>query len=187
MRISVEGNIGCGKSRLLADLARDWRVQCEPVEEWRDILPLFYANRQRWALAMNARALLSFADVPDSEPVVVERSPLSCKEVFGRMHKNEGVLSEKEWQLLSDLYERVSWVPDVIIYLCCPPATCLERVQRRGRDGEQDVTHDYLAKLQFAHLTMLRWYEGEMHAVDATQDAATVTARVRDILLAYRA
>jgi len=191
MRISVEGNVGSGKSSLLAHLSeKGWRVHQEPVDEWESILQLFYKNHQRWALTMTSCALYSFCDIPESDingdPVVVERSPLSCKEVFARLHKNEGVMSEKEWCLLSDLFAYCGWVPDVIIYLVTPTATCLERTRKRGRQSEQHVSHDYLAKIQFAHNTMLRWYDGQIHIVDASQEAEHVHAQVDDLLAAYR-
>ena len=186
MRICVEGNVGCGKSHLLSSLTGDWEVRQEPVDQWHDLLKLFYADPRRWAFAMNVEALLSFASIPVTTDVtVIERSPLSCKEVFGRMHKNDGVMCDKEWQLLSDMYGTYGWEPDVIIYLSAPAAICLERTRKRARSGEEEVTHEYLSKLQFAHNTMLRWYTGEVHIVDATQTREAVTARVNDILQAY--
>ena len=191
MRISIEGNIGTGKSRLLSSLQdQGMHVFQEPVDEWQDILQRFYQNKQRWALTMNLTALLSFLTVPEtstnSGPVIVERSPLSCFEVFTRLQKNEGMLSEKEWQLFQDLHSLFAWTPDVVIYLYSPAATCLDRVRQRGRAGESEITLDYLSKVHFAHNTMLRWYTGELHLVDSSQDPPTVLSRVQDILKAYQ-
>ena len=54
--VSVEGNIGCGKSRALSYLQQFSTVQVhpEPVERWQDcdgtnILTSLYADPQRWA------------------------------------------------------------------------------------------------------------------------------------------
>ena len=173
-------------SSLLKSLSRKWRVFEEPVEDWQPILGLFYTQPHRWCLHMNLQALLSFTNVPDDGVVISERSPLSCKEVFSRLGKNEGVLSEKEWALFCDIYKSTAWVPDVIIFLASSTSTCLQRIQQRARPGEEPVTHDYLCKVQFAHNVMLRWYGKEVHLVDATQDAAAVLARVEDILDAYK-
>lgn len=191
MRISIEGNIGTGKSRLLAGLRDNgyFTVQ-EPVADWQEMLQRFYKNKQRWALSMNLTALLSFLDVPANAPngglVVVERSPLSCLEVFARLQKNEGMMSEKEWQLFQDLHTITAWTPDVIIYLLSPATTCLDRVRGRARPGEEDISHDYLSKVHFAHNTMLRYFTEEFHVVDSSQDAPTVLSRVQDILKAYQ-
>lgn len=189
MRISIEGNVGAGKSTLLARLAARWTVCPEPVDEWRELLGLFYADPTRWAFAMNAKALVSYLRVPECDaagrPVVVERSPLSCKEVFSRLHLNEGTISSEEWELLSDLHLLRGWEPDVIVYLTSTPGVCMERVKQRGRGGEGGVTPEYLAKLQRAHVTMLRWYGKEVHVIDAAQDEDTVFRRVKDVLEAY--
>lgn len=186
MRISVEGNLGTGKSTLLQELGRGWDVYPEPLAEWHALLEAFYADPQRWSLSMNLQALLSFTRVPSSGIVVTERSPLSCKEVFARLAKNGSSMTEKEWNLFCDIHNVAGWVPDVIIYLSLPVTAALSRVQTRGRTAEQGVTQDYLNKVQFAHNTMLRWYPGELHVVDASQPQEAVVSRVKDVLDAYR-
>lgn len=188
-RISVEGNIGCGKSTLLRRLGKEWQVFLEPVADWAQLLKLFYDDPGRWGFAMNLQALLSFAGVPDGDasgrPVVVERSPLSCKEVFARLSLNQDHITSEEWTLFCELEHAYGWKPDIIIYLKSNPNTCLERVRTRSRAAESDVTRDHLTRLQLAHTTMLRFYEEQVHVVDASQDPDTVFQRVKDILDAY--
>lgn len=187
MRISVEGNIGCGKSSLLAQLSKQWSVFEEPVGTWQTILELFYAAPQRWSLAMNLQALASFVRVPEGDQLVItERSPLSCKEVFARLATDERNMCEKEWQLFCDIYDKAAWTPDVIIYLSAPVTTVLHRIQQRNRAGEENISQDYITKVQSAHNGMLRKFRGEKHVVDACQSAEDVCSRVTDILEAYR-
>lgn len=190
MRISVEGNIGCGKSELLRRLATlGYYVVPEPVVQWQPMLSLFYGAKQRWAMAMNLTALESFQTVPetapDGGPVICERSPLSCIQVFSRLQRNEGLMTEKEWQLCQDLHDLVSWTPDVIVYLVTPVTTCLNRVHLRNRPGEEGIDFDYMTKLHNAHSFMLRYCKPEYHVVDSSKDAAVVAARVHDIIGAY--
>lgn len=186
MRISIEGNVGSGKSTLLTSLAERCHVWQEPVDEWRALLKLFDTDRRRWALALNLVALLAFQSVPDGpEPVLTERSPLSCKEVFARTHHNHGTMTAAEWQLFCDLHKCFSWEPDVVIYLKSTPNVCMERVATRGRTGEEHVDKEYLSRLQFAHVTMLKYFEGDLHMVDASQEPAAVLERVAGILQAY--
>lgn len=189
MRICIEGNVGVGKSSVLAALSSSHVIYPEPVDLWEPLLQLFYNNKQRYACAMNAQVLLHYATVPDADPrgrpVLVERSPLSCVEVFSRMQKNEGDMTEKEFQLLCDLQEDCGWTPDVIIHLTAPVPLCHARTVARGRKSEATVGEDYLNKLQFYYTTMLTWYKPELHVVDATQDSSVVAARVMDIVQAY--
>lgn len=186
MRISVEGNIGAGKSSLLAKLSQRWPVYEEPVGAWQTILELFYAAPQRWSLAMNLQALASFTHIPDTDQVVItERSPTSCKEVFALLARDQGTMCEKEWQLFCDIYDKAAWSPDVIIYLSAPVTTSLHRIQQRARPGEENISQDYITKVQSAHNAMLRRFCGEKHVVDASQPAEAVCSRVTDILNAY--
>lgn len=189
MRISIEGNIGSGKSSLLRQLEGLYQVYPEPVDDWQPILSMFYAKPRRWSLQMNLQALLSFSKVPDQGVVVTERSPLSCREVFARLGKKMHILSEKEWNLYCDIHKKVAWEPDVVIYLSCSTSTCLQRAQQRARCGEDDLSHEYLGDVECFHKLMLRWYnhnsKRDVHAVDASQDTEAVLARVKAILDSY--
>ena len=136
MRISIEGNIGCGKSTVLDGLrSHGMEVFKEPVAEWGPLLKLFYEDKQRWAFAFNCKVLLSFVHVPPhgkTGPVVVERSPYSCRHVFAQMQSNEGQMSSKEWALFRKMHEQVGWEPEVIIYIRTPPSHCMPRISERS-------------------------------------------------------
>jgi len=190
MRISIEGSVASGKSVTLAALAADgWDVVPEPVTEWTELLELFYKDNQRWAFALNTKALLSFVRVPDDpdRTVIVERSPYACRHVFSQLLFNDGAMSATEWNLFRLLHERVGWVPDVVVYLRTTPGVCMSRLQQRGRPAEAPVTIDYLNKLQFQHLNMIKYYPGTVYVVDGNQPLDDVIARVREILQGYRA
>ena len=190
MRIAIEGNIGCGKTTLLRRLAAEWKVVLEPVEDWAELLTLYYQDQIRWAFAMNLEALLALVQIPQhngkGDPILTERSPLSCKEVFTRLGFNADHLTADEWNLFCQLHTLHGWKPDVLIYLKSNPNICMERMKARDRAAETPVTKDHLTRLQLGHVNMLRYYDGHLHVVDATQDPDTVYQRVKDILEAYK-
>ena len=189
MRICIEGNVGAGKSTLLARLSRWWTVWPEPVAEWGELLALFYACPRRWAFAMNAEALKSFLRVPVADdagrPIIVERSPLSCKDVFSRVHATAGVITAAEWQVITDLHKDHAWEADAYIFIKTTPGLCLERVRERGRPGEEAVTSDYLTDLQSGHMSMLRHMKKPYYMVDGAQDPELVFSRVKEIVESY--
>jgi deoxyadenosine/deoxycytidine kinase len=172
MRITVEANIGAGKTtlinRLKDALGDDISVFLEPVEEWGDWLRLFYTDPLRWGFTFNLNALMSFMRVPDgrgeageaeigSAAVIVERSPLSCFQVFTTLQHKHGHMTTPEFDLFKKVYAQVAWTPDVILYLKTDPHRCQERMRRRDRDSERGVGLEYLQDLHNQHeVLMLR-------------------------------
>ena len=187
-RVCVEGNIGSGKSAALERLAAlrpDLAVFPEPVEEWGDMLDLFYADPAAWSFAFNLRVLLSF--VPPARAaeggrgVAVERSPLSCRHVFGQLAFNEGKMTQEEWALFKEYADVLGWAPDVIVYVHVPPEECLKRVEARGRPAERHVDADYLKRIDFQYETMLRYADVPVVRVDGTGDPEAVAAAIAEV------
>jgi deoxyguanosine kinase len=59
-------------------------------------------------------------------------------------------LSDDEYQLYREIYERVSPqapTPDLVIYLQARPETLIARVRKRGIDMERRISDDYLTRL----------------------------------------
>ena len=160
MRISVDGSIGSGKSeclRALADAFPGAPSFPEPVDEWKQLLDLYYASPAEWALAFSLKVLLSFREPARHETCVVERSPLASRHVFGQLLYNEGQLNQQEWDVFKEYHEVLSWKPDVIFFIDTPAEVCLERIAARGRPSERGVGIDYLKKLEFQYQNMLRF------------------------------
>lgn len=189
-RISIEAGIAAGKTTLLRSLAQEgWEVHLEPVEQWEELLNLFYGDRQRWAFALDTKVLLSYArcppPCPGGAPVLFERSPYSSRHVFAQMNFNDAALSPKEWALYKALHDRVAWEPDIMIYIRTTPQVCMNRLLQRARPSEGNVQLDYLSKLHWQHTNMLKYYSGTIYVVDGTRPADVVLQRVKDILRAY--
>jgi deoxycitidine kinase len=126
--ISIEGNIGAGKSTILNKLKiahPEWIFVDEPVAQWmafrnspaeggKSLLELFYEDKQRWAYTFQNVAVLTRAEElrksltlaansGQTRPVLVmERCLDTDAEVFAKMLKAEGILNTIEW----DLYQR---------------------------------------------------------------------------------
>lgn len=184
VRVSIEGNIGCGKSTQLRLCAERLNVPtfAEPVDEWEPLLSEFYKDRSRWGFTLNMRVLLSYLDNRFNQTCVVERSPYSGRYVFTQVGFSEGAISEKEWALYREYHDRFAWAPDVVIYIRTDPDTCFQRIQQRGRKAEAPVSYDYIRKLDFQYENMIKYFPGTCHIVDGTQDPETVFASIRAIV-----
>ena len=127
MWLSLEANIGAGKSTVMDKLSsalQHVRVVSEPVREWHDWLPLFYADRQRWGFPFQMKVLLSLSSLQGQGKLITERSSYSCRHVFGQLLRDDGCMSDPEWQLFQDYHDLLCKAPDHMIYLDAPPEVC---------------------------------------------------------------
>lgn len=192
MRIAIDANIGAGKSTVLDAVQRaypDVSVHQEKIESWKDLLTLFYANKSRWAFALQMRILLEYLKAAASSDstatvVITERCLHSSRYVFAQTLYGEGALSEKEWLVYKEYYDCFDdkAVPDVLIYIKTDPETCYERVKKRARPAEETITLDYLKKLNFQYETMIKYFPGTVHVVDGSGSETAVFENVREIL-----
>ena len=160
MIVCVEANIGAGKSAVLAALARGGHPTFpEPVHEWSEWLARYYTAPERWSLAFQLKVLMSFAKMREALSArhagptrFVERSPASCRGVFGQRILETGNWTPHEAALFDEVYAEAAWKPDLHVYLRVAPETCWERMRRRGRDAEAEgVSHEYLAAIHRLH------------------------------------
>lgn len=184
MIVTVDGNISSGKSTVVGRLAGDHEVFQEPLEKWT-LLNKFYADPRTYALPFSLQVLASFADVVrpiDGRVVVTERSPLTTREVFTRMHVNDGTMNDADWQTFKRYFDVVGWKPDAIVFVHVPFETCHRRMIRRSRPCEEDVTLDYLERVEKSYDTLLRFAGIPYEIVDGTASPDVVERDVRNAI-----
>jgi len=175
MRISIEGNIATGKSTILDGLkALGYTVRPEPIHEWGTLLDLYYKDPATWSLCFNLKVLHSFQSVPlndphePSKPVFVERSPGACRHVFGQLSYNDQHISPAAWEVFKEFSKLLWWEPDVYIFVNTPVDVCHERLQKRGRTCEQEISSEYLGRIDFQYQNFLKFTEKPVHIIDGT-------------------
>lgn len=172
--LSIEGNIGAGKSTLLEKIRQyivanklDKSVVCmqEPVDLWetvRDsetgetILQKFYKDPKSYAFAFQVMAytsrLSAFQRVAKENPhcrlILCERSLEADRAIFAKMMFDDAMIDAVSYQVYMTLYESTAWQfeLDSVFYLDVAPAICSERIQKRAREGESDISLEYLEK-----------------------------------------
>lgn len=147
MKISIEGNIGCGKSSLLTRLCQETRIPVflEPVDEWKEWLSMFYADPKRWGMSFNINVLLSFNKWKNNSFLALyERSPLSNRYIFAQLQYDQKRMIDQELKMFDALYDKLAWTPDIIIYIQTNPQISMERIKQRARECENDVPIEYI-------------------------------------------
>ncbi|KPL18403.1 MAG: deoxyadenosine kinase [candidate division Zixibacteria bacterium SM23_81] len=155
--IVVEGVIGVGKTSLAKILAEkiNARVVLEEVEE-NPFLEDFYRDPARFAFQVQIFFLLSryrqqmeFPQQDLFQQRTVSDYLFDKDKIFAYINLNEKELSLYE-RLWSFLYKDVPR-PDLVIYLQANTETLMHRIRERNRSYEQNISNEYIQRLNEAY------------------------------------
>lgn len=158
--ITIEGNIGSGKTSLARRLAEDFKTQFLP-EEFADnsFLPLFYQDPQRYAfplemsfLAARYRQITGGNFFSNHEPVVSDYHIYKSR-LFASL-----TLQEDEWSLFESFFEIIRPlvpVPDLLVFLKNSADHSLRNIELRNRGFEKKIPLEYLKNLENKYLKKL--------------------------------
>jgi deoxyadenosine/deoxycytidine kinase len=184
MRIAIDGNMGSGKSTVIAGLAGmlgDATVHPEPVEKWRPLLEKFYADPRSASMDLQMRVLLDFSYIGDDGGLhVVERSPATAKNVFGTLAHVKGWLSETQWGAYKEFDDLVGWTPDAIVFIDTSVDECARRILQRSPPGSAHEPTDieYLKDVALRYDVLLKFVGVPVVRVDGTKSPGEVLAEV---------
>jgi deoxyadenosine/deoxycytidine kinase len=171
--ITIEGNIGGGKSTLLSLLKKEYPefvIIDEPVSQWfamkdsngKSILEYFYEDKIRWGYTFQncafitrfCSAMEAFSKPVDKDTIFIsERGVLTDRYVFAKMLKDTGCLSDIEWTLYTQWFDHFSKSikQSGLVYVNTDANTCMDRIKIRARTGEENIPQDYLTELEKVH------------------------------------
>jgi deoxyadenosine/deoxycytidine kinase/ribonuclease HI len=163
--ISIEGNIGSGKSTLVQKLKEYYSHTnkiCflqEPVDIWntitdkngKTIIEHFYSNPEKYSFAFQMMAYISrLATIQkelkeDYDIIFTERCVFTDRNVFAKMLYDDDKINEVEFKIYNSWFDHfIEDFPEIeYVYLETNPQTAFERIIKRGRIGE-DIPVEYL-------------------------------------------
>jgi len=195
--VSIEGNIGVGKSTIVQKLKAVYEGRPdvvfleEPVELWAKIcdefgvpiLTKFYEDSARYAFAFQVMAYSSrlsmirktIRENPNAKIIICERSLDADKEIFAKMLHSDGVMEEIMYQIYCKFYDEYAepFRLSGIVYMNATPTTCLTRIAKRGREGEDNIKLDYLIKCDNAHI---QWLTGLQNVLEINAELEATPA-----------
>jgi len=165
--VAVAGNIGAGKSTLTRMLADHfgWQPFFEANAD-NPYLADFYQDMQRWSfhsqvffLGKRLEHHRQLCDYPGS--VVQDRTVYEDAEIFAANLYDQGRMASRDYDAYRRLYEAIASFlppPDLVIYLQADVETLLAHIQQRGREFEQQIEPEYVARLNVLYDSWIdRW------------------------------
>ncbi|XP_044758124.1 deoxynucleoside kinase-like isoform X2 [Coccinella septempunctata] len=168
-RVSIEGNIGAGKSTCIEyfDKLATVETYAEPIEWWRNVdgenlLELLYTDINKWISVFQSYVQLTRLKVQTTKPKkldttvqIFERSIQNNRFCFLEHAYRKGSLTSADYAVLDQWYR---WIRanvdinlDLIVYLRTSPEVVYERVKTRNRPEETGLTLEYLKDLHDSH------------------------------------
>lgn len=175
MKFFIEGNIGSGKSTLIEYLQTDKnyndfnvKILKEPVEEWKsfkdkktgnNILDYFYKDSKRWGYLFQMNAFITRSKLidkyKDKNTILMERSVYSDRYVFAKNCHEKGMITSIEWDTYLNWFEWLSGMlelnGDAYIYLRTSPKKSYERILKRNRQEEKQISLEYITEIHNKH------------------------------------
>lgn len=174
--ITVEGNIGAGKTTLSHLLSKHFNARLI-LEEFAEnpFLPKFYESPQQYAfplelffMAERYKQMKDLLQTKDMFQNVTISDYLFTKcLLFAKVN-----LPSEEFRLYQKLFDIINpqiVQPDILIYLHTPVNKLQENIKKRNRKYEQSIPNDYLFSLQETYTQYIKQHRIKTLFVDASE------------------
>jgi deoxyadenosine/deoxycytidine kinase len=174
--VTIEGNIGAGKTTLAQLLSRHYKARLI-LEEFADnpFLPKFYEKPDQYAfpvelffMAERFKQLKELLQQQDLFQQITISDYLFTKcLLFAKV-----TLPEDEYRLYQRLFEIIHQQliqPDFLVYLHAPVEKLQANIKKRNRSYEQNISDDYLQQIQDTYTHYLRQQSSRTLFVDVTE------------------
>lgn len=174
--ITIEGNIGAGKTTLAHLLSKHFNARLI-LEEFADnpFLPKFYENQRQYAFPLE----LFFM----AERYKQLKDLLQTKDMFQNLTISDYLftkcllfakvnLPEEEFLLYQKLFDIINpqlVQPDLLIYLHAPVNKLKENIKKRNRSYELNIESEYLFTLQETYTQYIKQHNIKTLFIDASK------------------
>ncbi|TFG76718.1 MAG: 2-amino-4-hydroxy-6-hydroxymethyldihydropteridine diphosphokinase, partial [Flavobacteriales bacterium] len=197
--IAIEGNIGAGKTTLANRIAVDFNAKAV-LERFADnpFLPKFYEDQSRYAFPLEMSFLADryqqFTD-DTSQYDLFKSFMVSDYDIYKSLIFAQITLQKEEFGLyrkLFDLMYREVKKPRIYIYLYQNTARLMDNIKKRGRDYEQNISREYLERINQGYLDFLRSHPdqnsiildlSEMDFVESHEDYESLLVQIQDFAI----
>lgn len=192
--IAIEGNIGAGKTTLARKIAEEFNAKLV-LERFADnpFLPKFYEDQGRYAFPLEMSFLADRYQqfTEDTTQYDLFRSfMVSDYDIYKSLIFAQVTLQKDEFALYRKLfnlmYKEVK-KPRIYVYLYQTTERLLDNIKKRGRDYEQNITPEYLDKINKGYFDFIKSYPeqnnlvielGDLDFVECQEDFETIIDQI---------
>lgn len=173
--ITIEGNIGAGKTTLANILAERLNARLI-LEEFTEnpFLPKFYENPAQFAFPLElffmAERYKQLKDMVHTkelfQSVTVSDYLFTKCLLFAKVN-----LPEEEFRLYQKLFDIIHQqliFPDILIYLHAPVNKLQQNIKKRNREFEQSIPDEYLFNIQETYTNYIKQHNIKTIFIDAS-------------------
>ena len=161
--IAFEGNIGAGKTTLVQKIAEDFNAKMV-LERFADnpFLPKFYKDQNRYAFPLEMSFLADrYQQLSDdlAQFDLFKDFVIADYHIFKSLIFAKITLAEDEYRLYRNLFDIIYKEmpkPDLYVYLYQNTSRLLQNIKKRGRNYEQNISADYLDKINNGYLDYIK-------------------------------
>ncbi|RAJ05289.1 deoxyadenosine/deoxycytidine kinase [Chitinophaga skermanii] len=174
--ITIEGNIGAGKTTLATKLADHFKAKLI-LEEFADnpFLPKFYASPDQYAFPLELffmaerykqlKEMLSMQEL--FSPMVISDYLFIKSLLFAKV-----TLAEDEYNLYQKLFEIINpqlKQPDLLVFLNAPVDLLQANIKKRNRSYEQNIADEYLQNVHDMYMQYIKQHPVRTLMIDSTK------------------
>jgi len=174
--ITIEGNIGAGKTTLAHLLSKHFNARLI-LEEFADnpFLPKFYESPAQYAfplelffMAERFKQLKNLLHQKDLFQSITISDYLFTKcLLFAKVNLPEDEF--RLYQRLFDIIHQQVIQPDLLLYLHSPVSKLQENIRKRNRPYEQNIPDDYLFNIQETYTQYIRHHNVKTLFIDVSE------------------
>ncbi|HEA29070.1 MAG TPA: 2-amino-4-hydroxy-6-hydroxymethyldihydropteridine diphosphokinase [Leeuwenhoekiella sp.] len=161
--IAIEGNIGAGKTTLSTLIAEEFNAKLI-LERFKEnpFLPKFYKDQSRYAFPLEMSFLADryqqlLDDIGQFD--LFKDFMIADYDSYKSLIFAQITLGQEEFSLYKKLHGmmyRELAKPSLYVYLYQNTERLLSNIKKRGRSYEQDISHDYLSKINDGYLQFIK-------------------------------
>ena len=157
--MGVAGNIGVGKTTFTEIIGNYFNLfqYYESVSD-NPYIKDFYVDMKKWSFNLQiyflSHRFQSQIDGIKNDNIIIDRTIYEDREIFARNLYDLNVMSKRDWDTYSNLFNNMTRFldkPDLLVYLRASTDTLVSRIKNRNRDFEKDLSIEYLHRLNILY------------------------------------